>query len=288
MSVSFITTLRIAEEQRHRNFSFLLDWYGRQVDWEWVVVEQDHAPRLDESTLPRQAKRLFVVNSGPFNKAWGLNVGARAARGDLLFFCDADLLVEPSALQTAAGLCARHVLAVNPYDRLADLDQIETERLLQGQEPPRFQRDDASDRRRVGEQLCFCGGAFMMRRSLHHAMGGFDERYLGWGAEDDAMSIRLVRSTPQVATVEGRVALHLWHPSNRTSTFGDPNYPSNRARLQELGAMSAPSFRFLCDVQRQIMGHPGKYEHCLSQNEGQWPGSSLTERPASSINPPSG
>lgn len=272
MSVSFITTVRFAEEQRQLNLAFLIGWYRRQVDWEFVVVEQDRAPGLDEDVLPDRVKRLFVANPGPFNKAWGLNVGARAARGDQLFFCDADLLVEPSALDTAARLCARHVLAVNPYDRLADLDRLETERLLQGEEEPRFQREDASNRRRVGERLCFCGGAFLMRRSLHHTIGGFDERYLGWGAEDDAMSLRLARTTPHVATVEGRAALHLWHPSDQASTFGNPHYPGNRARLDDLGAMNARSFRFLCDVQRQVMGHPGKYEPGMSRYQGPLPG----------------
>lgn len=260
MAVSFITSVRITDERRALNLIYTLDWYRQQPDWEWVIVEQDSAPRLDGFALPDGVKRLFVVNPGPFNKAWGYNVGARAARGDLLFFCDADLLVPQPALATAVSLCTRRVLAVNPYDRLTDLDQAESDRLLAGKEAPCFERADASDRRGQGEQLCFCGGAFLMRRSLHQYLGGFDERYLGWGGEDDAMSLRLARTTAEVAVVQGRVALHLWHPREHGATFGNPHYSANRARLDDLAAMPDQAFRFMCDVQRQIMGHPGKYE----------------------------
>lgn len=260
MAVSFITSVRITDERRALNLGYALDWYRQQPDWEWVIVEQDSAPRLDEIELPDGLKRLFVVNPGPFNKAWGYNVGARAARGDLLFFCDADLLVPAQALATAVSLCTRRVLAVNPYDRLADLDQAESDRLLAREEAPSFERADASDRRGQGEQLCFCGGAFLMRRSLHQYLGGFDERYLGWGGEDDAMSLRLARTTAEVAVVQGRVALHLWHHREQATTFGNPHYAANRARLDDLAAMPDQAFRFMCDVQRQIMGHPGKYE----------------------------
>lgn len=265
MSVSFITTVRIADERRARNLAYTLAWYQRHCDWEWVVVEQDSTPRLDDQPLPDGLKRLFVVNAGPFNKAWGWNVGVRAASSDLLFFCDADLLVAPPALETAVSLCSRRVLAVNPYQYLADLSPGESDRLLGEEDQPCFAREDASEQRGTGEQLCFCGGAFLMRRTLHQYLGGFDERYLGWGGEDDAMSLRLGRTTNEVAVVQGRTALHLWHARQPEMTFGNPHYQNNLARLHDLRDMPDPAFRFLCDVQRQIMGHPGKYEGRTSQ-----------------------
>ncbi|WP_295400224.1 glycosyltransferase family A protein [uncultured Thiocystis sp.] len=267
MPVSFITTVRVTDERRARNLRYTLDWYQRQCDWEWVIVEQDAAPRLDELPLPEGLKRLFVLNPGPFNKAWGFNVGVRAARGDLLFFCDADLLVPASALETATSLCTRRVLAVNPYETLADLGRTESDALLAGDEPPRFDRNDASDRRGERERICFCGGAFMMRRSLHQHMGGFDERYLGWGGEDDAMSLRLGRTTAEVAVVQGRMALHLWHARETATTFGNPHYRTNLERLDALRALPDNEFRFMRDVQRQLMGYPGKYERELRRGD---------------------
>ena len=185
-----------------------------------------------------------------------------------LFLCDADLLVPAPALETSVSLCTRRVLAVNPYDALADLDRTESDCLLAGEASPRFDREDASDRRGAREQLCFCGGAFMMRRSLHQHMGGFDERYLGWGGEDDAMSLRLERTTAEVAVVQGRTALHLWHAREHATTFGNAHYQANLKRLAALQALPDNEFRFMSDVQRQIMGHPGKYEQMSLTGDG--------------------
>ncbi len=260
-SISFITTVRIGEEARRRNLETVLAWYGRVSGWEIVVVEQDDAPRLDSDDWAPGIKRVFVRNPGPFNKNWGYNVGVRAARAEVLFFCDADLLLAHSALSTAATLCTRRALAVNPYDRIADLDETESGALHAGTIEPDFERADASATRAGGrERLCFCGGAFFMRRSLHHLMGGFDERFLGWGAEDDANTLRMQRVTQNVAALEGRAALHLWHVRDELATFGNPHYPDNLQRLNWTAQAGDAELRFLCEVQRQIMGNPGKYE----------------------------
>lgn len=262
-SVSFITTVRVGDDARRRNLAYVLDWYRRMPDWEWIVVEQDAEPELDSADWPYELKRLFVFNPGPFNKGWGYNVGVGAARAEVLFFCDADLLIPHAALSTAAGLCGRRVLAVNPYDRLADLSAARSESLLSGAAEPDFSDAAASDIRHGTEKLCFCGGGFFMRRALHRLMGGFDERFLGWGGEDDAMTLRMRRVTGDIAEVEGRAALHLWHERGAIGTFGNPHYPNNLRLLDALRAAPDNALRCLCDTQRQIMGNPGKYERAL-------------------------
>jgi len=260
-----IVTVRVTSEARRRNLTCVLDWYQKMAGWEIVVVEQDHAPHLDSTDWPYAIKRLYVVNPGPFNKCWGFNVGVRAAQSEVLFFCDADVLLDHSGLKSAASLCAMRALAVKPYDRLIDLNADDTEALLSGAAGD-FDRSDASALRGERERLCFCGGAFFMRRNLYHAMGGFDERYLGWGAEDDAMTLRMQRLTADVAMMEGRAAIHLWHERNDASTFGNLHYPDNLGMLKRLATLTDDGLRFQCDLQRQIMGHPGKYEWAAAAN----------------------
>ena len=259
-AVSLITTVRIANENRLRNLNFMLDWYRQMPDWEILVIEQDASPAFDSDTWGPAIKRLFVRNPGPFNKNWGYNFGVHAARSDVLFFCDADLLLAPSSLTAAAGLCARRVTAVNPYDRLVDLNQLDSASILAGSVEPNFERDDASNLRSGREKLCFCGGAFFMRRALHRLMGGFDERFLGWGGEDDANTFKMRRVTGDVAEMEHRVALHLWHDRDDLATFGNVHYTNNIQLLARMQHASDSDLRFTCDVQRQIMGNPGKYE----------------------------
>jgi hypothetical protein len=254
-----IVTVRASSEARRRNLSCVLEWYRRMQDWELVVIEQDQSPKLDSADWPYSIRRVFVVNEGPFNKAWGFNVGAKVAHGDVLFFCDADLLLDPGALMSGLTYCSRRALAVKPFDRLIDLDPADTQAILAGAAPD-FERADASTRRGEREGLCFCGGAFFMRASLFHALGGFDERYLGWGAEDDAMTFRIQRTTAELAVIERRAAVHLWHERSAVSTFGNPHYPDNLGMLGRLAQATEDDLRFQVDLQRQIRGNPGKYE----------------------------
>ncbi len=259
MPIGLITTFRAADPARTRNLERVLAWYARMPDWELLVVEQDATPMLDSSEWPGSVRHVYLPNPGPFNKGWGLNVGAQLSRREVLYFCDADLLLPHDALATASSLCQRRVLAVNPYDHLRELNRDETEAILNGTTEPDFDPAHASRGRGDREQLNFCGGAFLMRRDLHRRLGGFDERYVGWGAEDDAMSLKLGRFTSNVAQLELRAAVHLWHPRPEAQTFGNPHYERNRARLERLGEISDDQLVFLCDLQRQIMGNPDKY-----------------------------
>lgn len=261
-----IVPIRAPSEARLRNLAYVLDWYQQMSDWELLVVEQDSTPRLDSTDWPYTCKRIYVVNDGPFNKGWGLNVGARAAGSDVLFFCDADVLLEHSALKTAASLCSRRALAVKPFDSLIDLNLADTQVILSHEKSPDFGRTDASPMRGNREKLCFCGGAFFMRRNLYRALGGFDERFVGWGAEDDAMTLKMQRMTTELAVLEGRAAIHLWHERSDASTFASPNYPNNLRMLKDLAVAPDESLRFQCDLQRQMMGSPGKYEVGMGLN----------------------
>ena len=104
-----------------------------------------------------------------------------------------------------------------------------------------------------------------MRRNLYNALGGFDERYLGWGAEDDAITVKLQRMTTELAVLEGRAAVHLWHERGDLATFGNAHYPNNLRMLQEVAQAPADTLRFQSDLQRQIMGNPGKYQAAMPE-----------------------
>lgn len=259
MSATLVTTVRATEPCRVRNLGLVLDWYSRLEGWELLVIEQGASPMLDSTGWSSAARHVFVPNPGPFNKGWGMNVGSRLASHDLLYFCDADLLVPHAALQTSASLCRGRLQAVNPYDRLIELENAETDALAAASGEPGFDDPRAAERRGRGERLPFCGGSFMMRRALFRRLGGFDERYLGWGAEDDALTVKLTRMCVEIASLESRAAVHLWHPRPLEQTYGNPLYAESRRRLERLQRLQDDELQFLCDVQRQIMGNPDKH-----------------------------
>ena len=83
----------------------------------------------------------------------------------------------------------------------------------------------------LGEQLCIAGGSFLISRNLFDEVGGFDERFLGWGGEDDAFSLRVNSASNKVALLKQSLAWHLWHP--RLAAQDNPHYQNNRKLLRQ-------------------------------------------------------
>ncbi|RFF29293.1 glycosyltransferase family 2 protein [Wenzhouxiangella sediminis] len=225
-----------------------------------VVVEQDAVPRLEGSLPHPRAQHLFAYNPGPFNKSWGLNLGVRVVRSPWLMFTDADIVLG-RALAGAVELLAAGYSVVKPYVRILDLDETESRRVRDGDFDwvPERAAERASDREAKGEFPPFAGGAVMMTQGVYDRMGGWDERFLGWGGEDDAMSYLLERARVPGTQLDLRPAVHLHHPRSPSSTSGQPHYRSNLTLLSEYQAMSDERLDRFLEIRRQLNGHRDKY-----------------------------
>lgn len=261
MSASAIVTYRgVPGSERRANLDAVLAWLARTPQIEVVVVEQDTHPRLAPPLAHPGASVVFAYNAGPFNKSWGLNVGARVSGGGVLLFGDADVIV-PGGLAAAAALCAERGQLVKPYRELVDLTPGETARVLELGDAGAIPRDPASPRNRdaIGERLVLCGGWFAIRRDAFAALGGFDERFVGWGGEDDAMTMKVERVRLSTYELDGGPAWHLWHPRAVASTTGHAHYAANLALLADYQRYDDETLARLFEVQRQGCGRRDKY-----------------------------
>jgi hypothetical protein len=255
---SYLITYRESGSQdRRENLFALLHWLAQWPELEVIVVEQDTASRLD--ALPF-GTACFAYSPGPFNKSWGLNVAARRARNPILVAGDADVIV-PHTLADAVELCRRGVAAVKPYREIIDLTPEETKLVRAGAWNLAPARAKDAPRSREGEQefIVFAGGLFVIRRDAYLGIGGFDERFLGWGGEDDAMSAKIRRMRIPIAEIDAQPALHLWHPRSREATLGQPHYAANVALLAEYDRYSDAELARLCEAQREAMGDLHRY-----------------------------
>ena len=139
---------------------------------------------------------------------------------------------------------------VKPYRELVDLTPEETARVREGS--ARTRRSAANRRRRdrdaIGERLVLCGGWFAMRRDAFAAIGGFDERFVGWGGEDDAMTIKVERARLVDLRARSRAGVHLWHPRVAATTLGQPDYASNVALLADYARYDETTLARLFEV----------------------------------------
>jgi hypothetical protein len=117
----------------------------------------------------------------------------------------------------------------------------------------------APDRAESGEIVPLCGGLVLFQRQILARLGGWDERFLGWGAEDDAMDIKVQRSGLRGVILKGSPGFHLAHRRAGATIAADPHYHNNLALLQQLRAMPDESLRRMCEVTAQLAGNPNMH-----------------------------
>ena len=260
IGVSYVVTYRSEGASRRANLEAILAWLGQFSGLEVTVVEQDRSPTISGVIIPGQGTHLFAFNPGAFNKSWGFNVGFKYSSGQVIAFGDADVMVDAETPNQSFESCLSDYDAVKPYDRLIDLTPEETKQVLAGESPILMDGYGRSlNREGIGEYICFCGGLFVMRRALFEFLGGFDEKFLGWGAEDDAMTVKLHTLSQSTQNLTGHTAYHLWHEQLPHRRFGQPFYQRNLARLRQYQGLGPARMRILCERQRRSMGNIHKY-----------------------------
>lgn len=184
----------------------LVPWRGgdRQRETVWDFIR----PRLEALGYP-----LFTGDRarGPWARAAACNAAAAAAGSwEIALVADADTTLERDAVSRTIERVSRTRAAARPHDHRFMLSHAGTKALMRtGRVGQKFLWADAPG-----------GGALVIHREAWEAVGGYDERFIGWGYEDSAMNISLA-TTAGWERMPG-VALHLWHPM--------PNYRSHRAQ----------------------------------------------------------
>jgi hypothetical protein len=145
---------------------------------------------------------------GPFNRARAKNFGAEIAIGkdyDIIIFHDADMVIhdwEYENLIYRADEFGQLVIGFNEYRALTAAG---TSMLLSGQLVDPWQVPVAQAT--VSWSL---GGIIAMTTAAYEHVGGYDERFRGWGCEDTAFAVASGVALDGKQRLEGS-ACHLWH-----------------------------------------------------------------------------
>jgi glycosyltransferase involved in cell wall biosynthesis len=226
-----------------------LDAYSRSTwkDFEVIVADDGSEEETAEEVRSFSRRSPFPVlhvrqQHEGFRLGQVRNLAARAASGDIFFFSDGDCLPFPGALEAHAESCVPGLAVAGSRSLLGP---EETRRLLEGPAAPAglleaVWRRDASRLvlrywrslfescvlRKARPKLCTANAA--VHRQDFEGVNGFDERFQGWGYEDDDLARRLRRLGVRIldATLRSRV-VHLFHPvheSHRPSARAGANY----------------------------------------------------------------
>jgi GT2 family glycosyltransferase len=216
-----------------------------------VVVADDGSGPATAAVIRRFAAsaefRVSHIRQEPqgFRLAASRNNAVRAAGGEALVFVDGDCILQPDALHLHRARCRPGWAHTGARIMLG---QDETAALLLDPRihVPAIRSEKKRLRRlylanlfyrltRLKPRPKLAAANCAVHRSDFAAVNGFDERFIGWGYEDDDLARRLRRNGVRI--IDGTLdclALHLFHqihPSHRPSARGTGNdryYRQNR------------------------------------------------------------
>lgn len=144
----------------------------------------------------------------PFNRSKAIN-GAADRMWRHAIIADCDTWVPPGQLHRAVmnAKITKHLSAA--FDAVVELTQPTTTDLLKG----KIGLDDSFGTARVRRRdLETQSSMLVVTRELWDKVGGFDERFEGWGGEDNAFWKACSLHGGRPHRISGN-AYHLWHPA---------------------------------------------------------------------------
>ncbi len=200
-----------------------------------IAVMQADAYDLPETRFPI---RQIMMGADGIPLAAARNAAAQTALGEQLIFLDVDCIPTPSLVADyLAQLAAVDAVLMGEvlylpsgataegldFARFAALGVKHSERAG----PPIEALGDCSDYR------CFWSLNFAMRRATFLALGGFDERYVGYGGEDtDFGRVAMVAGIP-IHWVRGARVYHQYHPHHMPPVHHVDSVIANAARFRD-------------------------------------------------------
>lgn len=212
VKVAILVPRRAGIEDRDRLWAFARTWWENDHP-DWPIVEGHH-------------------DLGPFNRSAAINRAAELAGDwDVALIIDSDTLVDPHAARSAVDIAAATNAMVVAGDERVMISKQGTAKILNGY---RGNWRVRGVQERVYTDSCSCCVA--VSRKLWDEVGGFDERFVGWGFEDIGFRIACETLTGRPMVKLSSAMFHLWHTTSHENQQRSPLYQANSARCDRYKA----------------------------------------------------
>ena len=206
--ISLLIPFQSDDPQRYENVEWVKKYWHAQLPGAQILIGQDRVSLADPKI--------------PFSKSTAVNDAARKAKGDIFVIVDGDGYVDAGSVLNCVKTIRRarregKRLWYVPYRQFYRLTKEASRRVLDSspKQPFKFPSPPSPEdvQESSGVQLGHWYGAMIqiLPKEAFCNVGGWDERFRGWGGEDHAA----MRATDTLywphKTLQMQV-LHLWHP----------------------------------------------------------------------------
>lgn len=216
-NLSMLVPFRAQEGNEYRNT--ILEWMLRRLSAVFPEVE-------------------IIVEPGPldgtFNGSVARNEAFKKSTRPYLAFVDSDTIFDRSTVENALEYLMQPGSTWSlPYNEFHVLDQESGKAILSSEVDIVLSEQTLSDELTLydpprnidhGSPMC---GLYMISADNYRKMGGFDERFFGWGFEDWAFRIAADNRVGPCQRFDAPV-FHIWHPVKAKSTTDGPQYKPNQ------------------------------------------------------------
>jgi N-terminal domain of galactosyltransferase len=203
-SFTIIIPFHSKDPYRQKAYEYVLNYYKRQFP---------------------EAKIITASGGGElYSKSKAINRAVLKSNTHYLAIIDGDIICPKEQIMSGLRLLDHSPLVI-PYTDVIDLTKQASQKLYTGSDMLESSVKRYG-KKRSSKNSMPVGGINLIKRSCFLKVKGFDERFIGWGGEDDAF----VATTNTICGPSKRLAgpvYHLWHPSTRYDR--NPFYRKNYA-----------------------------------------------------------
>lgn len=257
-NITFCTHLRYDNDDRINNLQTIINYYSKILPYSnFVFVEDDtkHNEKFNSIKFTKNTKFLFFKNDSWYYRTYALNTAALNSSTDIIVSLDTDVIVpKDSIYKCAAHLLENRKCAVAwPYngyfiDTSFNLhnefvaSNYNFETFLKYVPPlSEFQllyRDNNFSVRCSPTKHQSVGGIVMFSRKNFYDMGGYNPKFIAWGAEDNELydRVRILGYDHFRDNDEYAMCFHLYHRNALRSEH--PFYQKNFDEVDKVSKMN--------------------------------------------------
>ncbi len=159
--------------------------------------------------------KVLALGDNHLPLAQARNRAASEARHELLIFLDVDCIPMAALLGSMHSALEKHNVLlcaeIHYMNEAAICDEWKEDSLLRDSKTHPVRDFPATGTRVEGNPGLFWSVAFAVRRALFKKLGGFDERFTGYGGEDTDFGFRAHQAGVKLLFLGGTGAFHQYH-----------------------------------------------------------------------------